>query len=437
MSIENIRASLRGSTSLRGIRRMTAEADSAAEIRALIAEVTRKIDAQNAAFDTFKAANDAKIKDLVHTEKVDRINADITKLGADIDALNTTLAALQLNGTAVPGTARRTPEQVAHAKAFGAYFRRGVDDNLGDLQVKAALTTSSDPDGGYTVPVEIDYNITRILQKISAMRSIAQVMTISGVAYRKFISQGGATAGWVGEQSARPGTNTPALVGKDFTTHELYAMPAASQTLLDDSTVDIGQWLSDEVSITFAETEGLAFISGDGATQPFGLLSYPQLIDNGAGVKWGNLGYVKTGAAADFNTAANPANCMIDLMATLKTGYQTNANYLMNRFVQAEIRKFVDGQGRYLWEPSMQVGAPPTIFGKPIVTDDNMPNAGGGNIIMAYGDFRRGYLIVDRICVRVLRDPYTSKPNILFYTTKRVGGGVQNFEAIKLLKCSA
>jgi HK97 family phage major capsid protein len=399
---------------------------------ASMSEVMGLLNGVQKAFDDFKVANDARVAalekgrgDVLNEDKVNRINAELSELSQKI-------ANLGINGNGSRNVL--SADGLAHAKAFNAYFRKGIEAGLGELQVKAALTTSSDPDGGYVAPAEVDLQITRILQKITAMRSIARVITISGGEYKKPTSQGGAQSGWVGQQTARTTTNTPTLTMETFKAFELYAQPAASQTLLDDAAVDIGAWLSEEVTITFAEQEGQAFITGDGVVQPYGILSYPTANDTGSGVAWGKLGFVKTTAAADFS--ATPFDNLVDLQSMLKTGYQANANWLMNRFVQAEVRKVKDSQNRYIWDPALQAGSLPTVFGKPVVTDDNMPNAGANNFFVAYGDFMRGYLIVDRIGVRVIRDNLTNKPNVLFYTTKRVGGGVQNYEAIKLLKCS-
>jgi HK97 family phage major capsid protein len=410
----------------RGIMSVRSEATNT-EIMALLGKI-------QSAFDTFKTENDTRVSNL-EKGKGDVLSEDkVNRINAAIDGLEMKLAALQLTGGNGGNGVALTAEQKAHSKAWNSYFRKGVDNGLRELEVKAALTSNSDPDGGYITPIEIELSINRILQKICVMRSMAQVVTISTGEYKKPTSQGGALSGWVGQQTARPATGTPTLTMETFKAHELYAQPAASQQLLDDSAVDVGSWLSDEVTITFAEQEGASFITGDGVTQPFGILSYGMAQDTGNGVAWGKVGFVKTTVAADFG--ANGGDNLIDLQSMLKTGYQPNASFLMNRFVQAEVRKFKDSQGRYLWEPALQAGNPPTIFGKPIAIDDNMPNAGANNFFVAYGDFRRAYLIVDRIGVRILRDPFTSKPNVLFYTTKRVGGGIQNYEAIKLLKCS-
>src|SRR3954451_25344436 len=212
---------------------------------------------------------------------------------------------------------------------------------------------------------------------------------------------------------------------------ELYAMPAATQTLLDAAIVNIDEWIAGEVETAFAEQEGAAFVNGDGVNKPKGFLT-SDTVDNAAWT-WCKLGFVGTGAAGAF-PAADPSDKLIELIYALKSGYRQNAAFKMNRRMQSVLRKFKDGQGRYLWQPPAAVGQPATLMGFPVVEAEDMPAIGAGAPAIAFGDFRRGYLVVDRAGVRVLRDPYSAKPYVLFYTTKRVGGGVQDFNAIKLLK---
>jgi HK97 family phage major capsid protein len=383
-------------------------------------------------FTEFKAANDQRLNakaDVVLDEKVERINGSVTELQAAIDEMSKQLAAARLGGEN-----GETAEVKAYAKAFNAYFRKGREaESLGELAVKAAMTTQSDPDGGYMVTTEMEKTIDRVLMNVSAMRNLAQVRPISTGEYKKLVSQGGATGGWVGERQARTETGTPSLAELAFQAMELYAEPAATQSFLDDAFVDIGAWLADEVSITFAEQEGAAFVTGDGIAKPRGILSYAAVADNV--YKWGKIGYYGTGGAG---FAADPAglDALIDVTQGLKQGYRNNAGWLFNRFTGGKIRKLKDSQGHYQWQPSNQVGQPASLLGYPIADDDNMPDTGANAYPVAFADWKRAYLIVDRIGVRVLRDPFTSKPNVLFYTTKRVGGGIQNFEAIKLLKCA-
>jgi HK97 family phage major capsid protein len=406
------------------------------------ADVKALIDAVNRGFEEFKTTNDARLKaletrgaaDPVLTEKLERINGDVGGFQAMIDEINRKIAAANLGGGAGD---TRTPEQRAYATAFDRFFRKGDGaEALKDLSVKAAMQTQSDPDGGYMVTPEMEKAIDRILQAVSAMRSIAQVRPISTGEYKKLVSQGGATAGWVGERQARPETNSPTLAELTFQAMELYAEPSATQTLLDDAYVDLGQWLGDEVSITFDEQEGAAFITGNGVAKPRGILSYAT-VDDVTAYTWGKIGYYKTGAAATFAADPNGLDALVNISQGLKRGYRNNAAWLMNRFTAGTVRKLKDSQGHYQWQPSTQIGQPGTLLGYPLVDDDNMPDVGAGAYPVAFGDWKRAYIIVDRMGVRVLRDPYTNKPHVMFYTTKRVGGGVQNFEAFKLLLVSA
>lgn len=398
------------------------------------------IEQLNKAFEEFKSEHQKEVADLkkgmadvVQSEKVDRINTEVGKLQKAMDELNSSVAALTVGG-AGGDNKPLSAEKREHTKAFNQFFRKGVENNLRDLEAKAALRTDSDPDGGYVVPEEMEQTIDRVLGTVSAMRSISRVISISASTYKKLVNQGGADAGWVGEKQARPETGTPSLVELAYTAMELYANPAATQTLLDDARVDIAQWLADEVSIAFAEKEAGAFISGDGVNKPRGLLSYGTVAN--ASYQWGKLGYIVSGVAAALTDSThNGVDALIDLVYALKTGYRQNANFLMNRKTAAAVRKLKDKDDQYLWQPSVQAGQPSTLLGYPVVDDDDMPDAtSGGNLPIAFGDFKRGYLIVDRTGIRVLRDPFTNKPYVHFYTTKRVGGGVQNFEAIKLLK---
>ena len=387
--------------------------------------------------EQFKAAHEEELKgikksfaDVVTTEKVERINTEITSLQKALDDTNAILAALRVGGG---GKGASDPDKAEHAKAFGKFFRKGSEANLRELEIKAKLPTQSDPDGGYLVPEEMESTIDRVLGTVSAMRGLSRVMQISTPTYKKLVNMGGAASGWVGEEESRPETATPSLRELLFNVHEIYAMPGATQTTLDDSRIDIAAWLADEVSTVFAEQEGAAFITGSGVKRPRGLLTYDTVAN--ASYTWGKIGFTVTGAAAAF-ASSNPADALIALFYSLREGYRNGASWLTSDAVMETIRKFKDGQGNYLWAPPSGPANVATILGKPVATDDNMPALGANTFPVAFGNFQRGYLITDRAGIRVLRDPYTAKPNVLFYTTKRVGGGVQNFEALKLLKCS-
>lgn len=402
-------------------------------------ELKETIQALGKAFDAFKAENDARLKEIekkgaadpLLTEKVDKINADIAQISAlkkQLDTLETAVAQGQF-----PGGGKNELDRVKaqHKDAFAKFFRKGAEGGLRDLEVQAGLSTLSDPDGGFLVPEDYEQAIDRVALSVSAMRRLATVRTIGTDTYKKLVNQGGASSGWVGEKGARAETNTPTLTEIAINTKEIYAMPAATQTLLDDSRVDIAGWLADEVSIEFSEQESEAFINGNGVEQPKGIAAYAMAANSS--YVWGKVGYITSGNAS----LVNDLDKLIDLQHALKPVYRNGAAWLMNDATLATIRKMKDGDGNYIWVPGLKDGAPDTLLGKPVEIDDNVDDIGAGKYPIFFANFKRAYLIIDRQGVRVLRDPYTSKPYVLFYTTKRVGGGIVMYEAIKALKVSA
>jgi HK97 family phage major capsid protein len=293
------------------------------------------------------------------------------------------------------------------------------------------MSYGSGQDGGYLVPDETEAAIGRRLAQISPIRSIASVRQVSGAVLKKPFSISGPAVGWVAETAARPETATATLDELQFPTVELYAMPAATASLLEDAVVDVDQWIASEVESAFAEQEGAAFISGNGTNKPKGFLAYATAAE--ASWAWGKLGYVLTGVSGAL-PADDPSDVLIDTVYALKAGYRQNASWVMNRKTQATIRKLKDADGNYLWQPPAAPGSRAMLMGFPLVEAEDMPDIAADGMPIAFGDFARGYLVVDRTGVKVLRDPYSAKPYVLFYTTKRVGGGVQDFDAIKLLK---
>nr|DAH82739.1 MAG TPA: major capsid protein [Caudoviricetes sp.] len=412
----------------------------------------------------FRASNDEALKkkaDVVLTEQVDRVNAavsdirtsvkdtdtQIKAIAAEIDKLNEKQAALTISGGASGKVDPRTQNAAypEYAKAFTAYFRRGEsaipggENALKELGVKAAMSIGSDPDGGYTVLPEIETTIDSIVKQISPMRDLATVMQIGTSEYKKLVNQHGTASGWVGESDSRPQTAGSQLSELKFPVMEVYAMPAASQSLLDDAFLDIGAWIAGEVQLEFAQKEGAAFIAGDGVNKPSGFLGGYPIVANPA-YSWGKIGYVPTGASGSFVATTPPtgADCLVDLYHAPKSPYRINSTWAANRTTLGAIRKLKDGQGNYLLNMVLRPeGFIEEILGRPAVEMPDMPDIAANSYSVAFGDFKRGYLIVDRVGIRVLRDAYTAKPYVLFYTTKRVGGGIQNFEAIKLLKFSA
>lgn len=397
-------------------------------------EVALAFDGFMTAFEAFKDANDERLAqiegtlatDIVTTEKVDRISAAMDEQKRAFDRL---LTKGQRPGAASPlGFAGHE-----HKSAFEAYMRNGREDGLRALEAKS-MSAAVDADGGYLVPSNTEIAIGKRLAAISPIRSLATVRTVSTNSYKKPFASTGPQVGWVAEQAVRPETSQGVLSELQFPTMELYAMPAATSVLLDDAAVDIDAWIAEEVETAFAEQEGAAFINGDGITQPAGFMAAPQVDESSWA--WGSLGTVSTGTSGDFD-AGEPGDALVELIYALKAGYRQNANFVMNRKAQAEVRKLKDGDGNYLWAPPAAAGQQAMLMGFPVVEAEDMPDIAADESAIAFGDFRRGYLVVDRAGVRVLRDPYSAKPYVLFYTTKRVGGGVQDFDAIKLLKFGA
>jgi HK97 family phage major capsid protein len=386
------------------------------------------------AFEAFKAENDQRLAaerrggDALHEEKLTRIDASIERHQRALDEIQVRQARPALGREGGEGADARE-----HKAAFEAYVRRGESAGLHALETKA-LSVGSNPDGGYLVPPQIEREIGRRLGNISPIRGLASVREISATVYKKPFMTAGPAVGWIGETDARPQTATPTLSELTFPATELYAQPAATATLLEDSIVNIDEWLAGEVETAFAEQEGTAFVTGDGVGKPKGFLAYPT-VANGSW-SFGNIGTIASGAAGAF-PAANPSDVLIDLIYALRPGYRQNATFVMNRKTQSTVRKFKDSTGNYLWQPPATADGRASLMGFPLMDVEDMPDVAANSLSIAFGDFRRGYLVVDRAGVRVTRDPFTAKPYVLFYTIKRVGGGVQDFDAIKLMKFAA
>ena len=324
-------------------------------------------------------------------------------------------------------------ERLEHRDMLCEHMRHGTGEaELRQLE-KQALTRGTDPAGGYWVTDERGATIVTTIFETSPMRQVASQQSISSDAYVFPDDYDEAAASWTGETSAPSETATPQIGLKRIPVHEIVAMPKASQQLLEDAEIDPEQWLAEKVVDKFGRTENTAFISGDGVLKPTGILTPTKALDSGSGVARGSVGYIKTGVAADWK-ANTPGDNLIDLIYTLKEGYHANASFLMARSLIGEIRKFSTSTYAYVWEPSFQAGQPSTILGFPYRVMSDMPAKADNAYSVAFGDFRAAYLIVDRIGISVIRDPYTSKPFVLFYTRKRVGADVLRHEAFKLLQ---
>ncbi len=392
----------------------------------------------NRTFANYMETNDERIRQIETRKSVDpltedklaRLDTSLNEAKSRLDKIALEKARPRLGETKEVGQKEIDPATRERKAAFRAYMAHGDASRLMALDTKN-MSEGSGPDGGYLVAPEVEKDILFRMSNASAMRQLASVQSISTGQLNKAYSISGPTAGWSAETGAQVTGATPQLAQLIFPAYELYAMPAATQRLLDDSIVDVEQWIAEEVNTVFAEQESAAFINGTGVAQPTGILA-SSTVQNASWV-WGKLGYIDTGAAGAF-ASTNGADVMFDFIYALKAGYRQNATFVMNRKTLGVVRKLKDADGNYLWQPPVSLGASSTLMNFAVSEDENMPDIAADATPIMFGDFKRGYLIVDRLGIRVLRDPFSSKPYVLFYTTKRVGGGVQDYDAIKLLK---
>lgn len=320
-----------------------------------------------------------------------------------------------------------------YKSAFNRFLRKN-ERQLTAEEVKT-LSVGSDPDGGYFVTPDVSGRIVRKVYETSPMRQIASVQAISSDKLQGIEDLDEAGAGYAGETSQGSDTKTPQIGQWEIPVYWIDTEPKATQQLLDDPIVDMEAWLSGKVGDKFARFENAEFVAGSQG-KIRGITSYATAADSGSGVAWGKFGHVASGASGAF-ASSNPADKIFDLIGTVKEAYLTNARFLTRRAVITAIRKFKDGQGNYLWQPSFVLGTPETIAAYPVTRAEDMPALAANSLSLGFGDFAEAYQIVDRQGIRVLRDPYTSKPYVKFYTTKRTGGGAVNFEAAKFMKFAA
>lgn len=392
-----------------------------------IEEVAKDI---KGAFDDFKKAND---------KELEAIKAEKGKLAGQVDTLNEKLGELdslkselekELKNAKRPGTTGGK-ESGEYKAAFAKFVRKGNEDGLAELQQKA-VQVGVDEDGGYAAPEELDQSLLEILRQDNVMREECGSIIISASGYKKLVNVGGAGSGWVGETDARPETNSPGLKEIIATMGEIYAKPKSTQQALDDMFFDVEQWLSSEVAIEFAEQESAAFLLGDGANKPKGLLAHTMALTADKTRAFGTLQNFNSGSAGAFT-----ADDLINLIYGLRKGYRNGAKFMMNGLTQMYVRKFKDSEGNYLWQPGLQAGQPSSLLGYGIAENEDMPDVAADANAVMFGNFKRAYSVVDRMGTRVLRDPFSSKPYVEFYTTKRVGGLLTDSNAVKVLTLKA
>ena len=320
-------------------------------------------------------------------------------------------------------------EAAPHQKAFGAYVRSGDDDGLRGLELEGkALNTASGSDGGFLVDPTTSERVASVLKSTASLRSVATVVNVEATSYDVLVDHSDFGAGWANETDTTSETTTPLIDRISIPLHELSALPKASQRLLDDSAFDVEGWLADRISDRFSRAEAGAFINGNGVDKPHGFLRHTIVAD--ATASWGELGYVATGTDGDL-AGAEP---LVDLVYALGARYRANATFVLNSKTTSVLRKLKDADGRFLWSDGLAAGEPARLLGYPVLIAEDMPDADTDSYSIAFGDFAAGYTIAERPDLRVLRDPFSAKPHVLFYATKRVGGDVTDFSAIKLLK---
>tara|TARA_R110002126_G_scaffold3509_5_gene20122 strand:+ start:198 stop:1484 length:1287 start_codon:yes stop_codon:yes gene_type:complete len=422
-------------------------------------EIKHAVDTINTAFTEFKAANDARLKEIEAKGAADPVTeAKLAKIEADLDVA-------QKKADEAVLTAKRQARVVTDAKGnevdldqkalawadmiarksgsrasgfgakeldgykgqFMAYLRKG-DQVMGAEEMKA-LSVGSDPDGGYVVYPDMSGRVVTKVFETSPMRAYASVQTISTDALEGLFDLDEAASGWVSETQSRADTGTPTLKTWRIPVHELFAFPKATQKVLDDAAINMESWLAGKVSEKFARDEANAFVTGDGVSKPRGFLTYA----TGTTLP-GTIEQVPTGVSGGFAAAPNGGDVLIDALYGLKAQYRANATWFMNRATTKLVRKLKDSDGTYIWSPGIAAGQPASILGYPMASFEDMPDPAASSLSIAVGDMRAAYQIVDRVGIRVLRDPYTAKPYVGFYTTKRVGGDVVNFEALKIVR---
>ncbi|SOH94493.1 phage major capsid protein, HK97 family [Monaibacterium marinum] len=334
-----------------------------------------------------------------------------------------------------PALSSAAEVEVPHQKAFAAYLRSGDDDGLRSLGVEEkGMSTQVSAEGGYLVDPQTSATVHGVLLGAASLRSVANVVNVEASAFDVLVDHNDTGAGWSDETANAGETGAPQLERISIPLHELSAMPKASQRLLDDSAFDVEGWLANRIADKFARAESVSFIAGDGVGKPRGIMSYTAVANDVWA--WGNLGYVATGTNGDFSIA-DPADAIVDLVYSLGAQYRANATFVMNSKTAGAVRKMKDADGRFLWSDTLAAGEPARLMGYPVLICEDMPDIAAGTTAIAFGDFSNGYTIAERPDMRILRDPFSAKPNVQFFATKRVGGDVSDFAAIKLLKFAA
>ncbi|HYD23543.1 MAG TPA: phage major capsid protein [Croceibacterium sp.] len=376
-------------------------------------DMEHETEALAASFDLVARQDEAE-------KAIDVLRSDVDEVKARLDRVSRAAARPALDGV----------RNEAEVKSFvDGYLRHGRVTEL------KSISGATPQDGGYAVPREIDALIANQLKEISPIRGLAQVVQVGTAGYRKLMTIGGTASGWVAETAGRPETASPEFAEVAPPSGQLYANPAASQAMLDDAAFDLEGWLASEIAMEFARAEGAAFVGGNGVDRPLGFLASPFSALGDTTRPFGTIQYVGSGDAAGFG--ATPEMRFIDLVHTMKAGHRQGASWVMNSATLSEVRKLKTTDGAFLWQPGLVEGQPDRLLGYPVVEAEDMPDIAAGAFPIAFGNFKAGYLIAERSATTILRDPFTNKPFVHFYATRRVGGQVLDSAAIKLLRIEA
>lgn len=389
------------------------------------------LDAQAAAFEALKTANEARLKAIEekagqgdHLAKIEKINGDLDQLA---ERLKATEAAVS-RASVAPASAG-VDEQKA---AFGAWMRRG--ESAPGLK---GMRVSDNENGGYLVPDAVVGPLVQRLFDGSPMRQVARVQSITGNAVEGVVSYGQLSVSWLDEVTASSDPTTPTLKRYRIEVNNQRSSPRISPTLLDDAAVNVESWLGEAIARDFALSEQAAFITGSGVGRPRGITTYTTAATADATRAWGQLEHVATATSGGFGSNANGTDKLITLIGKLKSGYRQGAAFMMSKTTLAAARVLKTSGGDYIWEPSSKAGNPSELLGYPVIEAEDMPAIAADSLSIAFGNFGNGYMIVDRLGLSVLRDPFSNNPYVTFHATRRVGGGVVDFDAIKFLKFSA
>lgn len=393
-----------------------------------ISEVTEHVHALGSAWEQFKHVNNARLDELEHKGYADPLYLDhLKKINDALDQHKRRMDVIETAGARpgreMTGAVPYNADKSEYKAAFRNYLRKGMDAGLESLQLKA-LSVGTDADGGYLVTPQMSQSIIGIINESSPLRALATVETISSDSLDLIEDTGDMAAEWVDEADARADTTTAQIGRSVIDTFEMYAQPKATQKLIDDASIDIEQWVAQKVADKFSRLESTAFVGGDGTGKPKGILGYT------AGTSWGDVEQLHSGS-----DGAVTADGLVKLYYALKDDYAKRATFLMHRTTVQSVRLLKEATtNQYLWQPGLAAATPDTLLGVPVVLAADMPVPASNALAVAIADFKRAYLIVDRVGIRILRDPFTAKPFVKFYTTKRVGGQVVDYEALKLLK---